>query len=186
MAAMNTHPPTADDFWIFAYGSLMWDPGFAYLEAQPGVVHGYHRSLCVLSTVYRGTPQHPGLVLGMSRGGSCSGVAFRVAAKCIEQTRVYLDRREQVTRVYCPKFLRTTLHDGRTVSTYTFIARREHSQFVGGLSLPEQARLVAQGVGQKGPAMDYLANTVQHMNALGITKTQLHQVLNLAKNLAAL
>ena len=169
-----------DPFWIYAYGSLMWDPGFPYEEEQPGLIHGYHRSLCVLSTIYRGTPDHPGLVLGLDQGGSCCGRTFRVAAKHVNATLAYLDKREQVTKVYCPHFLDTKLSDGRTVKAYTFVVRREHEQFAGALSLKKQAELVAQGVGDRGPAIDYLANTVKHLNDLNIRDTQLHQVLEQA------
>jgi len=163
----------------------MWDPGFPYEEAKPGLIHGYHRSLCVLSTIYRGTPEHPGLVMGLDRGGSCCGRSFRVAPKHVNETLAYLDEREQVTKVYCPHFLDTKLNDGRTVQSYTFVVRREHDQFAGALSLEEQARLVAQGVGKKGPSIDYLANSVKHIDDLGIPDTQLHQVLKMARALRA-
>ncbi|HEY9080234.1 gamma-glutamylcyclotransferase [Magnetovibrio sp.] len=171
-----------DEFWVYAYGSLMWDPGFPYEEAMPGLIHGYHRSLCILSTIYRGTSEHPGLVMGLDRGGSCCGRAFRVASEHVEATVAYLDEREQVTKVYCPHFLETQLSDGRMVSAYTFVVRREHEQFAGTLSLEEQARLVAQGVGARGAAIDYLANAVEHIDALGIPDTQLHKVLKLARD----
>ena len=180
---MNAPPP--DDFWVYAYGSLMWDPGFDYLEAQPGLIHGYHRSLCVLSTIYRGTPEHPGLVMGMDRGGSCCGRAFRVAPDKVNATIAYLDEREQVTKVYYPHFLDTKLSDGRMVQAYSFVVRREHEQFAGHLSLEEQAELVAQGVGQNGTALDYLANSVEHIDDLGIPDTQLHEVLAMARSIQA-
>ena len=163
--------PWPDEFWVYAYGSLMWNPGFAYEEAQPGLIHGYHRSLCVLSTIYRGTPKHPGLVMGLDRGGSCCGRAFRVAPEHVEATVAYLDEREQVTKVYCPHFIDT------------FVVRREHEQFAGSLSLEQQAQLVAQGVGKKGPAIDYLASSVEHIDDLGIPDTQLHKVLMMARDL---
>jgi len=175
--------PWPEEFWVYAYGSLMWDPGFAYEEAQPGLIHGYHRSLCILSTIYRGTPEHPGLVMGLDRGGSCCGRAFRVAPANVQDTVSYLDEREQVTKVYCPHFIETRLSDGRTVAAYTFVVRREHEQFAGSLSLEEQAQLVAQGVGKKGPAIDYLASSVEHIDDLGIPDTQLHKVLKMARDL---
>ena len=82
----NGCPPPSDgsDVWIFAYGSLMWDPGFPYEEARPAVLKGYHRALCLYSTRYRGTPEKPGLVLGLDRGGACRGIGYRVAALAIE------------------------------------------------------------------------------------------------------
>jgi len=177
-----TRPQVPDEFWVFAYGSLMWDPGFPYEEVVPGHIYGYHRSLCVLSTIYRGTPESPGLVLGLDHGGSCSGLAFRVAPKNVNATIAYLDEREQVTKVYCPFFIETKLTDGRTIDAYTFVVRREHEQYAGVLSLEEQARLVCQGHGQKGPAIDYVANTVAHIDDLGVSDEQLHKVLSLAQD----
>ena len=168
-------------FWFFAYGSLMWDPPFTPTQTQPARLYGYHRSFCVNSETYRGTPENPGLVLGLDRGGSCCGLVFRVAPQNVNDTIAYLDEREQVTKVYCPHFFDTKLKDGRMVKAYTFVVRREHEQYAGAMSLEEQARLVSQGVGQKGPALDYLANTVGHIDELGIKDTDLHKVLKMAR-----
>lgn len=173
-------PDPTQDLWIFAYGSLMWNPGFPYRESMAGIIDGYHRSLCILSTHYRGTPDNPGLVLGLDRGGSCCGRTFLVAPEHVASTVAYLDEREQVTKVYCPHFVDVKLSDGRRVQGYTFVVRHEHEQYVR-LSTEEQARLVAHGVGERGTALDYLANTVEHINALGIKDTPLHQVLTRAK-----
>lgn len=184
---MNTAPndknEPQDDFWVFAYGSLMWNPGFAYEEVVPGQIEGYQRSLSVLSTIYRGTPENPGLVLGLDEGGSCCGLVFRVAPENVNETVSYLDEREQVTKVYCPHFFDTHLNDGRTVKSYTFVVRREHEQYAGPLSLEEQARLVSQGVGKAGTAQDYLISTIEHIDDLGIKDSQLHEVLKMARAL---
>lgn len=171
--------PLYDDFWVFAYGSLMWNPGFPHTEVVPGQIEGYHRSLCVLSTIYRGTPEKPGLVLGLNEGGSCCGLAFRVAPEHVNDTIVYLDEREQVTKVYCPQFFDTRLNDGRTVKSYTFVVRRDHEQFAGDLSLERQAELVRQGVGQAGTAVEYLSNTIAHIDELGLHDAELHEVLKI-------
>lgn len=170
-----------EDFWVFAYGSLMWNPGFPYLEAQAGRIDGYQRSLSVLSTIYRGTPERPGLVMGLDRGGNCNGLAFRVAPEHVSDTIAYLDEREQVTKVYCPHLFDTHLGDGRWVQAYTFVVRREHEQYAGEMSLEQQARLVAQGVGNNGRAIDYLANTLAHIEELGFSDQQLVKVLELAR-----
>lgn len=175
-------PDPTQDLWIFAYGSLMWNPGFPYVESVAGLVDGYHRSLCILSTLYRGTPDNPGLVLGLDRGGSCSGRTFLVAAEHVSNTVAYLDEREQVNKVYCPRFVDVNLSDGRCVPGYTFVVRHEHEQYVR-LSIEEQARLVAHGTGKRGAALDYLASTVSHLDALGIKDTPLHIVLTQAKAL---
>lgn len=175
-------PTPNHDLWIYGYGSLMWNPGFPYVEDRPGLVHGFHRSLCVMSTHYRGTPDNPGLVLGLDLGGSCCGRAFRVKAAHVNDAIAYLDEREQVTKVYCPRFVPVKLNDGRTVNAYTYVVRHEHEQYVR-LDIDDQARLVAFGVGDRGSAFDYLANAVEHIDDLGIKDTLLHKVLAKAKAL---
>lgn len=181
-----THPQftSGEDLWVFAYGSLMWNPGFDYLEVVPGNVEGFHRSLCVLSTIYRGTPDNPGLVLGLDQGGSCCGLTFRVRADLIQDTVKYLDEREKVTRVYTSEFVTTKLRDGRTVEAYTFVVKRDHDQFAGELSLDQQACLVARGLGKNGTALEYLTNTIDHITELGLHDAELHEVLNLARQSA--
>jgi len=186
IAAMSTPPlghPPAQDFWIFGYGSLMWNPGFPHIEDRPALLDGYRRTLCVKSTIYRGTPDKPGLVLGLDQGGSCCGRAFHVAPEHVNDTLAYLEEREQVTKVYCPHFLDVTLNDGRTVSAYAFVVRREHDQYAGDLSVEQQAHMVAQGIGYKGTALDYLTSAIDHIDALGISDPELHEVLALAISL---
>ena len=109
------------DLWVFGYGSLMWRPGFPFLESLPGRLRGYHRSLCVLSHVHRGTPERPGLVLGLDRGGSCRGMAFRVAGPEAAATLAYLREREQVTAVYVERVLGPGDAAGRVIGR-----RRQH------------------------------------------------------------
>ena len=173
------------DFWVFGYGSLMWAPGFAHLEARPARVHGYHRALCVYSVAHRGTVERPGLVVGLDRGGSCLGRAFRVAAAEVEDVRAYLHERELVTHVYVPRTLAARLDDGRRVPAYGFIARRDHPQYTGTLPLDRTVDLVVQGCGDSGACLDYLRNTVRHLDDLGIADGPLHRVLAMAERAAA-
>jgi glutathione-specific gamma-glutamylcyclotransferase len=166
--------------WIFAYGSLMWRPGFAYLEAAPARLHGYHRSLCVYSWVHRGTKEVPGVVLGLDRGGSCRGRAFCVSAAQEPATLAYLDARELVTEVYRRKRLPVTI-GGRRVVAWGYVVRREHPQYAGQLAPDRLLDLVRRGSGRSGDCRDYILSTVGHLEAMGIVDGPLHM---LAKALA--
>jgi len=174
-----------DDVWVFAYGSLMWKPGFPFVEARPARLHGYHRALCIYSIRGRGTDGRPGLVLGLDRGGSCLGRACRVATAEWEAARAYLHAREMVTNVYRPTFLTVALDDGRRVAAYAFVARRDHAQYAGRLPEDRMAELILQGVGRHGTARDYLRQTVAQLDALGITAGPLHRVLRTVEASAA-
>jgi cation transport protein ChaC len=159
---------TPADLWVFGYGSLMWRPGFPHLERRHAHLHGYHRALCVLSHVHRGTPEQPGLVLGLDRGGRCHGVAFRVAAAEAAETLVYLREREQVTAVYLERQLPITLDDGRGVRAVAYIVDRRHPQYAGRLPPPELLRLVRQGQGISGANPDYVRSTHEHLLAMDV------------------
>lgn len=169
-------------FWVFGYGSLMWRPNFDYVEAQPALVRGYHRALCVYSTQYRGTDECPGLVLGLDRGGACKGRAFLVAAENKERVMAYLYRREMITKVYNPRYLRATLEDGEKVSAYSFVVKRNHRQYTGKMTAKRTAELVLQGCGRRGTALEYLRKTVSHLDDLGIGDGPLHRVLDVVAN----
>ena len=159
-----------EDLWVFGYGSLMWRPGFAHVEAVPARLHGLHRSLCVYSFVHRGTPDRPGLVLGLDLGGSCRGVAFRVEAALREETIAYLRAREQVTMVYREVERPLRLEDGteRLVTGLTYVVDRGHQQYAGVLPLDQVVEMVARGEGQSGINRDYVVNTMAHLDELGI------------------
>ena len=173
------------DLWIFGYGSLMWSPGFRYAERKAGIVRGYHRALCILSSRYRGTPEKPGLVVGLCRGGSCWGMAFRVPAARVRRVLAMLWRREMLNRVYVPTLIPVALGPARRVRALAFVADTAHRQFVRELDLHGRARLVAQGVGQRGRCVDYIRNTLEHMLALGVTDPHLARVLEAADALCA-
>ena len=173
----------ATDLWVFGYGSLIWRPGFAFEESVQARLHGYHRSLCVFSHVHRGTPERPGLVLGLDRGGICRGVAFRVPVDQAEETIDYLRAREQATAVYLERRLAIRLDDGRRLNALTYIADRAHSQYAG--RLPEAAVLgfVRQGKGVSGENPDYVRRTQEHLHEMGIHDPLLtHLVAELDKS----
>ena len=169
---LSTFPPSpllpAGDMWVFAYGSLMWNPGFSHQQAQLAHIHGYHRALCVWSWVHRGTQAHPGLVMGLDRGGSCVGVAHRVAAADRDATTTYLYERELVTHVYIPVVSRIRVDAVGIVPALTFVVDRNHIQYAGKLSVAEAARTIRGARGRSGANPDYLANTIAHLNELGI------------------
>lgn len=173
-----TNSKNADsDLWVFGYGSLIWRPGFAYIDSALAWVHGYHRSLCIFSHVHRGTPERPGLVLGLDRGGSCQGVAFRVAARDRASTIDYLRERELVTSVYLERTLRLRLADGETVPALAFVVDRRHCQYAGRLPLEDMTRLVSEGVGINGDNPAYVRNTYEHLLRLDIHDAELAAVV---------
>jgi cation transport protein ChaC len=158
----------AGAFWVFAYGSLMWDPGFPFAESRKARLFGYHRRFCVYSVRYRGTPECPGLVLGLDRGGCCTGVAYQVAATDSEAVRAYLWEREMFTHTYQARRVPVVLDGAARVTALTFVVDRAHRQYAGRLPTAEVARLIAQGHGSRGPCRDYLLNTVRHLAELGL------------------
>jgi cation transport protein ChaC len=166
------------DLWIFGYGSLMWRPGFDFEEAQPARLYGFHRSFCVYSWHHRGTQQRPGLVLGLDRGGSCLGRAFRVADANADAVVRYLDEREMVTSVYRPLAHLVHLPD-RMVTARAYVVDRGHAQYAGKLSVEEQARQIEGARGVSGVNTEYLASTVAHLDEMGIVDGPLHQVWRL-------
>jgi cation transport protein ChaC len=168
----------ADDLWVFGYGSLMWRPGFDYLERHEGRLIGAHRALCVYSFVHRGTPEKPGLVLGLDHGGACRGIVYRVAAQKREATIEYLRRREQVTMVYRESY-RTAWVDSdpkRQVRALVYTIDRGHAQYAGRLPVAKQLHFVRQGRGRSGPNRDYVIETVKSLEALGYRETALHEL----------
>jgi cation transport protein ChaC len=168
------------DLWVFGYGSLMWSPGFAYKAKTRARVHGYHRALCILSTRYRGTHRKPGLVMGLCRGGSCWGMAFRVQAGRVRQALARLWEREMPRRVYAPRLLRAVLPTGRQVRALAFLADPTHPAYVRELDLHGRARLVAQGIGQRGRCVDYTRNTLEEMKRVGVRDPHLEHILQAA------
>jgi len=169
------------DLWVFGYGSLIWRPGFEFIERVPARLIGEHRALCVYSFVHRGTPEKPGLVLGLDRGGACRGVAFRVAEKDRAATIAYLRAREQVTSVYREVTRSVWLENEarQRVSALVYVVDRGHVQYAGRLSLAEQLRHVLQGHGQSGGNRDYVLTTVKAIEAEGFRDEQLHHLASM-------
>jgi cation transport protein ChaC len=161
--------------WIFAYGSLMWNPDFDFAEARPAFLYGYHRSFCLYSRDYRGTPEQPGLVLGLDRGGSCHGIAYLLPPDRVGESLDRIWAREMTGRVYRMRrvALRTAADKVRGLAC---VVRRESPDYAGRLSVEEMARLLAVAVGGRGTGREYLANTVRHLEELGIHDALLHRI----------
>jgi cation transport protein ChaC len=184
------HLPQSDssypdsDLWVFGYGSLMWRPGFDFIEQAPARLIGEHRALCVHSFDHRGTPEKPGLVLGLDRGGACRGIAFRVAAEHREATVAYLRAREQTTNVYREVMRSVWLENEprQRVSAMAYVVDRGHVQYAGRLTLAEQARYVRQGHGRSGNNRDYVLSTVKSIEAQGFRDRQLHDLAELLRD----
>ncbi len=166
--------------WVFGYGSLIWRPGFPFQEQRVARLMGAHRALCVYSWVHRGTREHPGLVLGLDRGGSCRGLVFRVRPEHVAETMAYLWDREMVTNVYRPKALSFRTEVG-PVNAWAFVVDRKHRQYCGGLCHDEVASLIRHAHGQRGPNLEYLENTVSHLEQFGIRDRYLTTLLRQAK-----
>jgi len=174
-----THPSETEpskDLWVFGYGSLMWRPGFAHAERAPARLIGLHRSLCVYSFVHRGTPERPGLVLGLDRGGACRGIAYRVERALRGETIAYLRGREQVTMVYREAWRDLLVAGGpeRRVRALVYVVDRGHAQYAGRLDLEQQLHFVRQGHGNSGANLDYVLATVAEIEAQGIRDNDLH------------
>lgn len=171
------------DLWIFGYGSLMWRPGFEHVEVRPALLRGWHRAFCVYSRHYRGTPERPGLVLGLDRGGACRGLAFRVAERSAEAVVDYLNERELVNYAYRPHTLPVLLRDGPAVPAYTFVADRSHRLYAGKLEVQRSAEIIMDAEGRAGLNRDYLINTVRQLEAHGFVDRRLHALLRLVERM---
>lgn len=157
-----------EDAWIFAYGSLMWNPALDYADSLPCRVEGWHRSFCFWTPLGRGTPELPGLMLALERGGACEGIAYRLSPEQVESELAILWNREMLSGVYRPQWVSATLRDGRLVTAVTFEVDPAHSQYCGDLPIEKQAHHMAFAEGRRGTSRDYLANTAAHARALGI------------------
>lgn len=170
-----------DNFWVFGYGSLMWRPGFDFVESAGARLDGFSRDMCLTSIHYRGTREKPGMVCGLSPGGACRGMAFRIAPAQIEAVVDYLDERELISYIYLPRQLPVALDGGAHVTARVYIPDASHEQFAGGWPDDKKARHIAQGTGSEGRSLDYLASIVAHLREMNIADERLEALLALAR-----
>jgi glutathione-specific gamma-glutamylcyclotransferase len=169
--------------WVFAYGSLMWRPGFDFAERRVATLQGYRRRFCMTSVHYRGTPERPGLVLALDadEAGHCAGVVYRVEGPHSAATLAYLRERELVSYAYCEIIHEVELDDGRRVEALVYVSDRGHPQYLGGLTIEEQADVISRAVGPMGPNAEYLMNTIESLDALGVADPDLQQLATLVR-----
>ena len=160
--------------WVFGYASLIWNPGFPVAEQQLARLSGYSRSFCMRSIHHRGTVENPGLVLALDamEGAFCDGVAFRVADGHHDATLEYLRERELISSAYLEETVPLVLSDGRQEEAIAYVVDTDHVQYCG-LPLDEQAQIIAKSVGGRGPNTEYLFNTADHLDELGISDADL-------------
>ena len=171
------------DLWVFGYGSLMWRPGFRFLESTLALLEGYHRSFCVYSRYWRGTPERPGLALGLTGGGECRGTAFRVAARDREEVMDYLNERELGGYAYKAHYLPIILEDDRVIEALCFVADCDHCHYAGALPIDEAAGIIMDAEGVAGLNRDYLINTVRELESQGFGDAELLTLLRRVERL---
>jgi cation transport protein ChaC len=178
------HGPN-DLVWVFGYGSLMWNPGFATDGFETATLDGYHRALCVYSWHYRGTKERPGLVMGLAAGERCVGRGLGVRPEREAEILAYLDDRELPNYVYDRVRLPIRLQSGAGVDAWAYVARTGHPQYAGDLPEDEVLRYVLQGTGLTGPCADYVRNTVAHLIDIGISEPRLETIARRAEQALA-
>jgi cation transport protein ChaC len=174
--------PVPGDVWLFAYGSLIWNPAFHYVERQSVLIRGWHRQFCLATPIGRGTPQHPGLVLGLDRGGSCRGVAFRIARSEAEAELELVWRREMVTGAYVPRWIRLHGLDlPHGMSGIAFTINRAAPNYVRPVSEAATAQTIATACGVLGSCRDYLFDTIHGLKGFEIHDRHLDRIARLVR-----
>lgn len=172
ISAMLQGYPSDQDIWIFAYGSLIWNPIFRFLDRQVGSIYGWHRQFCLWAPLGRGTPDRPGLVLGLERGGSCRGIVYRLSSTDALAELLLVWRREMVIGSYIPRWVRV-FQKQQSVRAMTFTINPAHPDYACKLSQSRVAHHVATACGQLGPCADYLQQTVVGLAQAGIRDQRL-------------
>jgi cation transport protein ChaC len=170
-----SHWQTGEDVWVYAYGSLIWRPDFDFLERRLATLHGHHRALCLWSRVNRGTPECPGLVFALDRGGSCKGMAYRLPGSSVPELFPKLWEREMSTGAYSPRWLRCTTEQG-SVRALVFTINRENPGYIPTLPEPELLAIIRRATGINGPCTEYVIQTAHALRAAGIRDERLEKI----------
>lgn len=180
---MNEQPDLDQDLWVFAYGSLMWKPGFEYVARKRARLDGYRRGFCMWSIHHRGTEENPGLVLALDPepDASCEGIALHVAGERRAEVLDYLRARELVSSAYLERFETITLDDGQSVQAVAYVMDQSHVQYTGALSLAQQADVIARSVGGMGRNDAYLFATLEHLNEMGCPDPEMAEIARLVR-----
>jgi cation transport protein ChaC len=179
-ATLAAHPKE-QDLWIFGYGSLMWNPAFHHSETRSARIFGYHRSFCLWTPLGRGTPERPGLTLGLQRGGSCHGLILRIPRELVDAETRIVWRREMLAGGYRPVWVQARC-SGLVVRAITFVTDPVHHRFVGKIPLAEAVRTIATAEGRLGRCRDYLHNLILHLDDLGLANGQMHRLYALVES----
>lgn len=171
----------SEDRWVFGYGSLMWRPGFPFIDRRTAVLHGRRRAFCIYSVHHRGTYERPGLVLGLAPGGAVRGVAYRVAAAQWEEVYAYLREREQPTETYFETWREVKIDGGAKTPALVFLSDMKHAQWAGALTLEQQAELIAGATGLSGRNIDYLSDLVLHLRQDGVRDVAMEKLLKMVE-----
>lgn len=171
------------DVWVFGYGSLMWNPAFHHVELVPARAAGWHRRFCLWNTFGRGSPENPGLTLALESGGSCAGVALRIAADQVRAELTVLWNREMLTGAYLPRWVRLASPAG-PIAAVTFVANRAHPRYAGRLPVERVARCLAHARGPLGESREYLERTVAELERHGARDGSMHALLRAVRSLA--
>ena len=170
--AMLASAPRPGQVWVFAFGSLIWNPTFHFVERRTARIHGFHRQFCLWARAGRGSPERPGLMLSLEPGGSCAGVAYRLPTRAAATELDVIWRREMFTMAYRPVWTVARTPRG-PVHAIAFSANRAHERYVPGLAQQAVVRYLATGAGPMGRCCDYLFETVAHLRQLGIRDRRL-------------
>ena len=175
LAARPANSDGSGDLWLFGYVSLIWNPAFHFTERRKGRIHGWHRRFCLWTPLGRGSPEQPGLVLGLERGGACTGMAFRLASDQVASEMDIVWRREMLSGAYKPRWVRVATADG-PVDAITFTIDPANPRYAGRLAEDEIVRVVATAVGRLGPCTDYLFKTAEALAGLGLEDRTLQRL----------